>query len=287
MIPLAVRIRILVTVLVLAALLLAVPALASTGPKTETASSGAVQATLTYNVGPGLFNVSGTHLTITRSGVTALSTDVPSPCNDCGIVPTGALGSGAKSLHVRDLDGDGEPEVLVDFYSGGAHCCTSTWIYRFTGSSYVGTPMDWGDFSYNLKDLNHDGRPEFLTSDDRFAYTFTAYAEDWFPPRVFDYQAGKFTDVTRSYPSLARANAKQALKLYHSKHRNQLDLRGVVAGYVADQYLLGHGSRGWKLVSSARKHGLLKGIGKGDPWPHGARFATALRKFLKHNGYIR
>jgi hypothetical protein len=282
-----VRIRFLAPVLVAAALVFAAPSVASAAQKTETASSGAVQATLTYDVGKGIFNVTGTHLTITRSGATLLSTDVPSPCNDCGIVPTGSLGPGAKSLQVRDLDGDGEPEVLLDLYSGGAHCCTSTWIYRFTGTTYVGTPMDWGDWSYTLKDLNHDGKPELLTKDDRFAYVFTAYAEDWFPPRVFDYKAGKLTDVTRRFPALARADAKRALRIYHSKHRNQLDLRGVVAAYVADQYLVGHGSRGWKLVSSARKHGLLKGLGKGDPWPRGARFAPALRKFLRHNGYIR
>ena len=32
----------------------------------------------------------------------------------------------ARPVTVRDLDGDGEPEVLVDLYSGGAHCCTYT-----------------------------------------------------------------------------------------------------------------------------------------------------------------
>lgn len=271
----------------MAALAVAAPAAASAAVKTENASGGDVQAVLTYNVGPGLFNVSGTHLQITRAGANLLSTDVPQACNHCGIVPTGALGPGAKSLQVRDLDGDGEPEVLLDLYSGGAHCCTSTWIYRFTGTSYTGTPVEWGDFAYNLKDLDGDGIPELVTNDDRFAYAFTAYAEDWFPPRVMQYRAGKLSDVTRHFPALARVDAKRALKIYHSKNRRQLDLRGVVAGYVADQYLLGHGSRGWKLVSSARKLGLLNGLGKGDPWPRGARYAPALRKFLKRNGYIR
>jgi hypothetical protein len=282
-----VRIRLLAPVLVVTALVVAAPSVASAAQKTETASSGVVQATLTYNVGPGLFNVSGTHLQIVRAGATLLSTDVPDPCNDCGIVPTGSLGPGAKSLLVRDLDGDGEPEVLLDLYSGGAHCCTSTWIYRLTGTSYTGTPVDWGDVGYTVKDLDGDGIPELRSADDHFAYAFTAYAESWFPPQVWDFRAGKLVNVTRSFPALARADAKRALKLYHSKHRRQLDLRGVVAGYVADQYLLGHGARGWKLVASARKQGLLKGIGKGDPWPHGARYAVALRKFLKRYGYIR
>jgi hypothetical protein len=262
------------------------PAAASAAVKTETVTNGAVKAVLTYKVGPGRFNVSGTHLAIVRSGVTLLDTDVPEPCNGCGIMPAGSGGGTAKSLQVADLDGDGEPEVLLDIFTGGAHCCLDTWIYRLTGTSYTGTPARWGDVGYSLKDLNRDGIPELKSADDRFAYAFTSFAESWFPPRVWQFRAGKLTDVTRNYPALIRADVKQTLRLYHSKHRRTLDLRGVIAAYVADQYLLGHGSAGWKLVRSARKLGLVNGLGKGDPWPHGARYVRSLRKFLRRNGYI-
>ena len=81
--------------------------------KTETVTSGAVKATLTYNVGPGLFNVSGTHLQIVRAGATMLDTDVPEPCNGCGIVPAGAGGGTAKSLQAADLDGDGDMDIVA------------------------------------------------------------------------------------------------------------------------------------------------------------------------------
>jgi hypothetical protein len=281
-----VRTRLLPTVLVVAAMVAVMPAAASAKLKTETVANGAVKAVLTYKVGPGLFNVSGTHLAIVRSGVTLLDTDVPEPCNGCGIMPAGSGGGSAKSLQVADLDGDGEPEVLLDIFTGGAHCCLDTWIYRLAGTSYIGTPAQWGDVGYALKDLNRDGIPELKSADDRFAYAFTSFAESWFPPMVWQFRAGKLTDVTRNYPALIRADVKQTLQLYHSKHRRTLDLRGVIAAYVADQYLLGHGSAGWKLVRSARKLGLVNGLGKGDPWPHGARYVRSLRKFLRRNGYI-
>lgn len=276
----------LATVLVFTALGVTWPGVSNASLKTETVTRGAVKAVLTYKVGPGLFNVSGTHLAIVRSGVTVLDTDVPEPCNGCGIMPAGSGGGTAKSLQVADLDGDGEPEVLLDIFTGGAHCCVDTWIYRFTGATYTGTPVQWGDVGYSLKDLDGDGIPELKSLDDRFAYAFTAYAGTWFPPRVWQFRAGTLTNVTRKYPALIKADARKGLREYRSKGGRKLDLRGVIAAYVADEYLLGHGSTGWKLVTSARKHGRLGGLGKGDPWPHGKRFAPALRKFLRRNGYI-
>ena len=280
------RTRLLATTVLFAALAFAAPSVASAKLKTETVTSGAVKAVLTYDVGPGFSNVSGTHLAISRSGATVLDTDVPEPCNGCGIVPAGSGGGTAKSLQVADLDGDGEPEVLLDIYTGGAHCCVDTWIYRFTRTTYTGTPAQWGDVGYTLKDLDGDGVPELRSFDDHFAYAFTDFAESWFPPQIWQFRAGKLNGVTRNYPALIKSDVKRALRVYHGRARRTGDLRGVVAAYVADQYLLGHGSAGWKLVRSARKARLLNGLGHGDPWPHGARFAPALRKFLRRNGYI-
>jgi hypothetical protein len=284
-----VRPFLLATVVVAAALALAWPgaSLAAVKTKTETASGGQVQTVLTYKVGPQRYDVSGTHLTITRAGAKLLDIDVPQPCKDCAVIPAGFYGSG-KSIQIVDLDGDGEPEVVFDMNTGGAHCCENTWIYRFTGTSYVGTPRAWGDTGYTLKDLNGDGIPELRSFDDRFAYEFTAYAESWFPLQIFQYRAGKLTDVTRQFPKPVAADAGRTLRFYRRHiHSRAVDLRGVIGAYVADEYLLGHGSRGWKLVSSARKRGLVAGLGKGDVWPHGAGYPKALRRFLKRTGYIR
>ena len=283
------RTRPLLTVLLIAGMLALLPTgAASAKVKTETASSGPVTAVLTYNVANAdIFDVTGTHLAITNAGAKLLDTDVPEPCKGCGIAPAGAGGGTAKSLRVADLDGDSQPEVLLDIYTGGAHCCLDTWIYRLTGSTYTGTPVQWGDPGYQLKDLNHDGIPELYSRDDRFAYEFTAYAESWLPPLVMQFRAGKLSTVTRSFPSAIKADIKRILKVYRSKRRRQLDLRGALAAYTADQCMLRHCSKGFKLVNSARKHGLVKGFGRGDPYPHGARYVKALRTFLKKTGYLR
>ena len=280
------RIRLLLaTTVLVAAMAIAMPSFASAKQRTETASGGDVNAVLTWNQGSDLFDITGTHITITRAGATLLDTNVPEPCNGCGIMPAGAGGGTAKSLQVADLDGDGEPEVLLDIFTGGAHCCVDTWIYRLTGSTYTGTPAQWGDVGYTLKDLDGDGVPELRSFDDRFAYEFTAYAGTWFPPQIWQFRAGQLNNVTRKYPKIIRADAKRALRFYRRRSR-RVDTRAVLAAYVADEYLLGHGSTGWKVVRSALKHHRLNGFGRGDAWPRNARYVRVLRKFLRKNGYI-
>ncbi len=296
------RTRPFATVLVAAALVAALPAAASaavrlkTGTaavrlktesaavklKTETAAGGPVSVRLTYKQGPQSFQVSGTHLQIVRAGVTLLDANVSRPCNQCAAVPAGAFGG--RSLRVADLDGDGEPEVLLDLYTGGAHCCSYTWIYRYTGTGYSGKQAIWGDVGYTLKDLDGDGIPELNSFDDRFAYAFTDFADSWFPPQIWRYRAGVLTDITRSFPRIVSREARRALRTYHRVSRKR-DERGLIAAYVADQYLLGHPARGWKVVRSAMRRGLLKGFGRFDSWPHGAAYSRALRKFLRRNGY--
>jgi hypothetical protein len=277
----------LVIVLLLAALAAASPAMsrAVVKTRTETARAGPVQTVLTYKVGPQRFDVWDVHLTITRAGASALAIDVPEPCKDCAVVPAGFYGSG-KSIRIVDLDGDGELEVVFDMNTGGAHCCENTWIYRWDGATYTGTPRAWGDTGYTLRDLDGDGIPELRSYDDRFAYEFTSYAESWFPLQIFQYRSGRLSDVTRRFPRLVAVDAARALRFYRSHTHRAVDLRGVIAAYVADEYLLGRGSSGWKLVRSARRRGLVAGTGRGDPWPRGARYVRVLRRFLRHTGYI-
>jgi len=261
--------------------LLALPAAAVA--KTETAASGPVTATLSYDVDSSGFDASNVRLAIARAGATVFDRAVPEPCRQCAVVPAG-LQSGVDSLTIKDLDGDGEPEVLFDMYTGGAHCCSFTWIYRFDGGTYAGTPAVWGNAGYTLADLDHNGTLELRSFDDSFAYEFTDYADSAFPPLIYSYRAGALTDVTRSFPKLVSADAKVQLRRYKRLHRRR-DIRGVVAAYVADEYLLGHPARGLKLANLANRRHDLNGLGHGDTWPRNGRFISTLKKFLKKNGY--
>src|SRR5207248_7223300 len=62
----------------------------------------------------------------------------------------------ARTITLRDLDGDGEPEILLDFWFGGAHCCYWTRIYRWDPRSrtYANTAHFRGNVGYRPEDLS-------------------------------------------------------------------------------------------------------------------------------------
>src|SRR5262249_20832680 len=100
-----------------------------------TASGGAVQATLSWEKAE--LGVKNPRLVIPGAGASLYD---GSPVGDADTCSIGCVfaGTGADApLKVVDLDGNGEPEVLVDAFTGGAHCCVLTEIFQFSGSAYT------------------------------------------------------------------------------------------------------------------------------------------------------
>ena len=263
--------------LVAAALL---PAAAQARDVTQTAKSGDVSSTLTYRVTRDVY--SQVRLEIARSGTVVSDEQLREVAcgNGCAAWAPG-LFSVPGPVTVRDLDGDGEPEVVVDFYTGGAHCCVVTAFYRWDGSAYRRSSR-LGDYGYKVVDLDHDGTPELSVYDERFAYAFGSYADSLSPPAVWHWQAGKLVDVTKQFPAVVTANARLAFKLFtRSKRREDpIAARAVLAAWTADQCLLGHCTQGFARVEAARKAGDL------GPAKEGSRYLTQLRAFLRRGGYL-
>jgi len=208
--------------------------------------------------------------------VTRLDAPVPAPCRDCPTNP--AAPENGDSLTVRDLDGDTEPEVVVDLYTAGAHCCTYSQIYRWKDSdiTYVRSKHNWRDAGYGFSDFDRDGLPEFRSGDARFAYEFTAYAFSVFPIQIWRFRDGHLRDVTRRFHRPIRRDAKANKKLYvDSRDKPDADVRGVLAAYAADKYLLGQGRSGWRVVRRALERG---DVSRG--------YLRKLRRFLKRTGYL-
>ncbi|HET6508536.1 MAG TPA: hypothetical protein VFG42_17220 [Baekduia sp.] len=256
---------------VVAALVLAAPAAA----ETQTASLGAVSATFSYTKVDD-FQYSGMDVQITRAGAVAYTGVASGPgCAPPYCAPGGAVGGSA--LRVADLDGDGEPEVLVDLYTGGAHCCTIAEIFRWTGSTYATTTRDFADFGYTLNGGT------FVTGDVRFAYSFASFADSAMPVRLLAFKAGTFSDVTRAHPATLRADAARWLKEY-KKRRGGTRALGLLAAWVADEYRLGasgHAAADRFLTAELRAGRLRADQG----WPHGKAYISALKRRLRAWGY--
>ena len=194
------RVRSLAAALAAGGLLCAAPASADT----QTATSGTVAATLTYTLDEGGLSATDVRISVTRAGVLAYDAPVdPRACGEATCAPA-STDADRPAVAATDLDGDGEPEVVVDVYTGGAHCCTISQILRWDGARYATLDRTWGDPSYAVDDVDGDGRPELVTADDRSAYLYGSYATSRFPVQVLSLQGGRLVDVTRSQPALLR-----------------------------------------------------------------------------------
>lgn len=189
-------------------------------------------------------------------------------------------------LFVRDLDADGEPEVGFDTYTGGAHCCDESRFFRYVlaDTRYRATYHSWGDATYRLRDLGADGRPELVSADARFAYAFTFFAASFFPVQIWHFDHGRLLDVTRSFQAQVRYDSDKLWRTYVKFRRTGYDVRGVLAAWMADQYLLGREQAGWLALEAAKQRGELDAE-EDQIWPSGARYLRALRAYLVKLGY--
>jgi hypothetical protein len=249
-----------------------------------TASAGAVQATLSW--GAAQFGAANPRLVIVRAGSTLFDASPVAGSDWCGEGSCSFLPSGKRksALQVVDLNGDGEPEVLVDAYSGGAHCCAITEIAAFNGTGYAAQELFWGNTGYELQDLDGDGKPEFVGYDDAFAGAFSSYAAAFWPPRVVDYDPavkGVLRDVTDHFPALIRRNMRQALHTLRKARRGHSETLGIIAAYTADLYLVGDPGHVRPYLKRARRRGDLRTLTGRAP----RSFERKLLAFLHKQGY--
>jgi hypothetical protein len=248
--------------------------------ETQTASAGPVAASLSFTR-DGDYAVTDLRIAVTRSGVEAYDAPVdPKGCDEPTCVPSG--GADDKAVAVADLDGDGEPEVVVGVYWGGAHCCTLSRILRWDGARYVVLDHNWGNGGYGLEDVDGDGRPEFRSVDDRFAYLYGSYAASIRPVQVFALRAGRLADVTRLHPDLVREDRTRNWRL--ARRAGRLG-RTAYAAWAADRYLLGERTGALRTLRRLAARGMLR-TDIGDNSLRGQRrWVQRLDRDLRRFGY--
>jgi hypothetical protein len=285
-------------VLTLAACTLVAAAVAAPTPHSERARLGVFGLTLSYlettqhqsSVFEGKRTTFTTtfdndfRVTLLRAGKTLLSRSLG--CAYC--VPAGLEADRPQpSLHFVRLEPQSQPTALVDLFTGGAHCCFVSYLLTPNGGHVELVRELWGDPGYRLADLGDNGRLEFVTADDRFAYAFTAYAASLLPLRILSLEGTRLVDVTRSYPAELESDARAAWRLYLQVRRGPTpDVRGVLAAWAADEARLGD----WKSATAALAVALRQGELAHGPaiagWPIGRAYLTALQRFLTRLGYL-
>ena len=116
--------------------------------------------------------------------------------------------TGLDPLSGTDIDGTGYPDVIIEDYSGGAHCCFATCVYDLaeTLEAIELPPSPAGNAPGEFVDLDGDGVYEFLTADDSFAYAYCCFAASPEVLVVLRYSAAarRLVPASYLYPDLYR-----------------------------------------------------------------------------------
>jgi hypothetical protein len=185
---------------------------------------------------------------------------------------------------VRDIDRDGEPEIVVGLNTGGAHCCTIVQVFSYDPATmtYRAAEHDFGDPGALLSDVAGNGQVEFESADDRFAYAFTSFAYSGLPLQIWRFRQGRFLDATRAFPKPLAADAARQFKQFTANQRQGLGL-GFIAAWAADEHLLGNRALVARILArEARRHRLRS---SDDLSPSGSGFLGKLARFLRKTGY--
>ena len=210
------------------------------------------------------------HLTVTRDGATTFDGD-PFAGGDCSEGGCSLAPLGGNPLRVVDLDGDGSPEVLLDSFTGGAHCCQLTQILRAGAAGATCARSATGPIpATSSKDLDEDGPPEFVTCGRRVRLPVRRLRLLALPVKILDWRAGTFRNRTRAFPRTVRADLASLRKSLRDLQRRHLPTRGAIAAITADLYSLGRAKDARAYLAGA---------------PGGRAFHARVLKFLHRYGY--
>lgn len=254
---------------------------AAATPKREAVRLGNLRAELTYNQGAEddyANRFTNLKVSISLAGRRAFSETL-----ERGLWPEG-IGE-RKSISIRNLEGDAEPEVVVGIYTGGANCCILTYVYDRAGDSFRRYQRDWGRGSYRFVNYDREEGVELHGYDARFQCRFASCAATPAPVTIRKFDDGRFLDVTRSFRAPIVVDARRLWNLYLRHRRDRgVEVRGVLAAWVAEQHLLGRGPSGWAVLRAAQRRGELD---HGGPGTSTTVFLRQLRSFLVLTRYIR
>jgi hypothetical protein len=275
---------------------LVVPATAAARERTvESATSGDVTAELSYvkrQRGSGdvrFAEFRDFRVRVTRGGQVLYDKPIGKPCERFCTPTESALTR--RHVGVRDLNGDGEPEAIVDLFTGGSSCCVLVFAFGYdqTANVYRRARLDTGG-GFVVRDSGGDGVLELVGDDFRFRGLFTCGACGSRPIRIWHYGLTRFEVVTRSFPGRIRTHARRMKRVYERvRHRRDAPVfvKGALTPYAADLCMLDRCGAGFRLVRLAIRRGELNRRSDFDVSPHGAAYLSALKRFLRRTGYLR
>ncbi len=153
------------------------------------------------------------------------------------------------AVEIAEIDpGNDAAEVVVSFYSGGAHCCSETKVLTKAKDGSGWKTVELGSFDGGpllATDPLSDGSYVFETRDNAFLYAFGCYACSTAPLEILTVADGEVKDVSAEprYRPVHEAYLKDMIVDVPEE-----DVNGFLAGYVGEKIRLGEGAAAWTIM---------------------------------------
>ncbi len=211
---------------------------------------------------------------------------------------SGSLGTQEVSFGVYRVDKDAKfPQIILTAFSGGAHCCTQTWILTKPRDAKDWQALDVGPRDgdgFALEDVNDDGTWEMISTDNAFLYSFDSYANSY-APVVYSQLAGdRLVDLSSTEAIRSDLERDLAFIEYDAKtDPGRWKSNGFLAGWVASKIRLGQGEDAWSVMLENFSHEAAGSVQVCDTdlgecekqAAEAVSFPKALAKFLQEIGY--
>lgn len=177
---------------------------------------------------------------------------------------------------VRDATGDGVPDVMVNYYSGGAHCCFESYFINLGDTAEIVERIATDNAELIPIRKKPDGGLLFETADNAFAYWLTSFAESPMPTVIMEFEGNKlrpaFDLMKRPPPPMAALRAKA--RLARSRIGNdpytgeESSMEYPFWGEMLDLIYTGHEPLAWQYFDMV--------------WPAGKRGKELFRRDFKN-----
>jgi len=186
-----------------------------------------------------------------------------------------------------DKTGDGTPDVAVEYYTGGAHCCFQITFFELGNTVRQLPTIDTDNDRLTAIARKPGGGLRFELAEQAFAYWAIAFAMSPMPPVMYEFNkqdelVPRFDLMRKPAPTMAslrrKANAAKAkinLNPYTSPEDNFNDFEDAFWGEMLDLIYTGHEDLAWKyfdMVWPAKKSGKEK-------------FLADFKEQLSHSAY--
>ena len=165
-----------------------------------------------------------------------------------------------------DMTGNGVPDVWIEYYSGGAHCCTTEYFYDLGPTVELAETIDTQHAGMSAIAKNPKGGLRFITAENNFAYWNACYACSPMPRVILEFDKGKL--VTRFDLMKKPAQPMAKLRTMANKSRAKIGLEPYVNdgemfsevfwAPMLDLIYTGHEKLAWQyfeMVWPAKKQG--------------------------------